>query len=112
MSLGADLLTTLDSIVSSRLYRSDAPTGCAKPYAVYHIDDAEPQTHFEGENALTNYDIEIEVFDTSPTDALGASIRAAMTASALFKSMCRGYRDIYDEELKLHGVRLLFSVWQ
>lgn len=112
MTIGADVRTTIGSLLGDRVYRLTAPPNSARPYATYALDDSEPTTALEGEGGLTHYDVELEVYADDPPDALAASIRAAMTGASLFKSVCRGFRDIYDFETNKPGVRLLFSIWQ
>lgn len=114
MSVDADIVSALATALP-RLYRLEAPAKAQRPYGVYSIDDAVSETHIDGNAAsLTNYDIEIEIYDTTPTAAAtaAASVRGAMESASAFKSVCRGYRDIFDYDLTLPGVRILFSVWQ
>lgn len=112
--IDADIQSVVSPLLAGGLWRMEAKAGVAKPYGVYTMEDAVPVSDLRGEAALTNHEVMIEIYADDPGTAQTAAlaVRAGMASAGAFKSICRGYRDIFDFELTLPGVRNLFSVWQ
>jgi hypothetical protein len=114
MSIEADLVTTLWSVFSGRLYLQRAPANVVPPYAVYQKISGVPEEVMDG--ATPNLNVarfQVSIFGREAVDvfALEASAKTAMTAATLFKSTCLNEMDEPDELGLYYGRLVDFSVW-
>jgi hypothetical protein len=113
MTISADLVTTLGATLSNRLYPSVAPAGVTVPYGVYQMISSVPLTSFQGMMATANARFQVDLFgrEKIALDALAESVKAAMDAASLFKSVCVNQMDLYEDPAQFYRIVLDFSVW-
>jgi len=111
--IAADLVTTLTTALSGRLYPSVAPAGVVAPYGVYQLVVGLPITHLSGQSNRTNSHYQVDLFgrDKAALDALADTVKAAMDAATLFDSTCISQQDLYEDPAQFYRVMLEFSLW-
>jgi hypothetical protein len=111
--IAADLVTTLTTALSGRLYPSVAPAGVTAPYAVYQLVSGIPVSDLLGQSDRTNSHYQIDLFgrDKSALDTLADAVKSAMDAATLFKSICTLQQDTYEDPAQFYRVSLDFSIW-
>lgn len=111
--IAEDLRTTLGPLCGGRFYAHVAPENAATPYGTYQLVSGVPVSSLDGESSLVNYRYQVDLFgpDKGVIDALAASVRAAMDAAVLFKSVCQLQQDLFEDAVQLYRVSLDFSIW-
>lgn len=111
--IGADLVTTLTATLSGRIYPSVAPAGVVAPYAVYQLVAGVPVNDMAGQSNRTNSRYQVDLFgpNKAALDALADSVKAAMNAATLFKSLCVLQQDIYEDPAQFYRISMDFSLW-
>lgn len=113
-TVAQDVVTTLGAALSNKLYPSVAPAGVTAPYGVYQMISGVPITHLSGQSDRTNWRLQIDLFgrEKIALDALAESVKAAMDAATLFKSICQNQMDLYEDPAQFYRVVLDFSIWR
>ncbi|MBK7082353.1 MAG: DUF3168 domain-containing protein [Betaproteobacteria bacterium] len=111
--IAADLVTTLTGVLSGRLYPSVAPAGVVAPYAVYQLVSGVPVSDLSGQSNCTNSRFQLDLFgrEKLALDTLAESVKVAMNAATLFKSVCVLQQDTYEDPAAFYRVTLDFSLW-
>ena len=109
-----DVVTTLGATLSNKLYPSVAPAGVVAPYAVYAMVSGVPITHLSGQSDRTNWRCQVDLFgrDKIALDALAESVKAAMDAATLFKSVCMNHLDLWEDPALYYRISLDFSIFR
>lgn len=124
MTLAEDLFAALgqyaglNALVGARIYPDVAPQGVAVPYVVWQeISDLEVND-LGGSSAesggLDQYRVQVTCWAATGTQAraIRKQVRAAMAASALFRSIQIDARSAgFEPDTKLYGAQSDFSVW-
>lgn len=114
MTIQADIKTALSTVFSNRFWPIRAPeNNTARTYGTYQLISTNPSTYFRGEG-INNWRYQVDIFAPDPATAasLAASVRAAMAAATVFRSVCVDQRDLEEEFVNLYRISLDFSVWQ
>ena len=113
MSIATDLVTTIGGVISGRLYPAVAPAGVAAPYGVYQLVAGVPVSDLSGQSNRTNSRFQIDLFgrEKLALDTLAESVKAAMDAATLFKSVCILQQDLYEDPAQYYRVSIDFSIW-
>lgn len=111
--IAEDLVSTIGSLISGGLYPSVAPNGVTAPYGVYTLVAGVPQSYVYGAPNLTNSRYQVDLFarDKATVDTLAETVKAAMDAATLFKSVCQLQQDIFEDPAAFYRVTLDFSIW-
>lgn len=113
MAQPADMVALLDGLVSSRVFRNQAPLGTATPYIVFAKIVGVPVNHLGGTDGTKNTRFQLDAWaaDADAAEALMNSIKAAFEPFEGVYVQIGDNPDLYDDDVKLHRASTDFSVW-
>lgn len=103
----------LAALAGGRVYPDVAPADAAKPYLVYQSAGGVDETTFDGADTLQNSRMQVAVWATTRLEvaSLIQQVRAALTAAPVLGTPIGAPVSVYEDDTKLFGSRLDFSLW-
>ncbi|WP_328586136.1 DUF3168 domain-containing protein [Chitinasiproducens palmae] len=103
----------MKALADGRVYPDLAKTRAAVPYIVYQAVGGIDETTLSGADQLQNTRMQITVWaaDRATASSLMQQIRNAMTAEPVRAVPIGAPVSEYEDDTKLYGSRLDFSVW-
>lgn len=117
----ADASVILTALTGGKVYPVQAPDRAVPPYSVYLTVGQPTLNTFKGRNNLQQHLVQIECWDKtyigahslaeSTVDSMLAAKFDVGSPAGLFTATLHDQRDTTDDDAKLYGVILEFSVW-
>ncbi|WP_423192977.1 DUF3168 domain-containing protein [Cupriavidus sp. H18C2] len=105
------VVEALKTIVDLKVFPDVAPTGTAGPYVTYQAVGGQDVNGLDGPADLENQRVQITVWSLKRADTVD-TMRAARTALVAAGGLPIGAAvSQYEEDTKLYGSRLDFSIW-